>query len=77
VVSNPERVIGMHMNPVPIMKLVEIIRGYSTSDEVTKTIMTLSEKLGKVEMIILVANRILMPMINEAIETLYNKVAGV
>jgi 3-hydroxybutyryl-CoA dehydrogenase len=48
VVSNPERVIGMHfMNPVPIMKLVEIIRGYSTSDEVTKTIMTLSEKLGK------------------------------
>jgi 3-hydroxybutyryl-CoA dehydrogenase len=46
--ANPERVIGMHfMNPVPIMKLVEIIRGYSTSDEVTKTIMTLSEKLGK------------------------------
>jgi 3-hydroxybutyryl-CoA dehydrogenase len=83
VVSNPERVIGMHfMNPVPIMKLVEIIRGYSTSDEVTKTIMTLSEKLGKTPVEVndypgFVANRILMPMINEAIETLYNKVAGV
>jgi 3-hydroxybutyryl-CoA dehydrogenase len=80
VVSNPERVIGMHfMNPVPIMKLVEIIRGYSTSDEVTKTIMTLSEKLGKTPVEVndypgFVANRILMPMINE---TLYNKVAGV
>jgi 3-hydroxybutyryl-CoA dehydrogenase len=78
-----ERVIGMHfMNPVPIMKLVEIIRGYSTSDEVTKTIMTLSEKLGKNTVEVndypgFVANRILMPMINEAIETLYNKVAGV
>ena len=83
VVSNPERVIGMHfMNPVPIMKLVEIIRGYSTSDEVTTTIMTLSEKLGKTPVEVndypgFVANRILMPMINEAIETLYNKVAGV
>jgi 3-hydroxybutyryl-CoA dehydrogenase len=83
VVSNPERVIGMHfMNPVPIMKLVEIIRGYNTSDEVTKTIMTLSEKLGKTPVEVndypgFVANRILMPMINEAIETLYNKVAGV
>ena len=82
-VSNPERVIGMHfMNPVPIMKLVEIIRGYNTSDEVTKTIMDLSEKLNKVPVEVndypgFVANRILMPMINEAIETLYNGVAGV
>ena len=83
VVSNPERVIGMHfMNPVPVMKLVEIIRGYNTSDEVTKTIMDLSEKLNKVPVEVndypgFVANRILMPMINEAIETLYNGVAGV
>ncbi|WP_081212359.1 3-hydroxyacyl-CoA dehydrogenase family protein [Salegentibacter sediminis] len=82
-VSNPERVIGMHfMNPVPIMKLVEIIRGYNTSDEVTKSIMELSEKLNKVPVEVndypgFVANRILMPMINEAIETLYNGVAGV
>lgn len=82
-VSNPERVIGMHfMNPVPIMKLVEIIRGYNTSDEITKTIMDLSEKLNKVPVEVndypgFVANRILMPMINEAIETLYNGVAGV
>ena len=83
VVSHPERVIGMHfMNPVPIMKLVEIIRGYNTSDEVTKTIMDLSIQLGKTPVEVndypgFVANRILMPMINEAIETLYNKVAGV
>ena len=83
VVSHPERVIGMHfMNPVPIMKLVEIIRGYNTSDEVTKIVMDLSEKLGKTPVEVndypgFVANRILMPMINEAIETLYNKVAGV
>ena len=82
-VSNPERVIGMHfMNPVPIMKLVEIIRGYNTSDQVTSTIMELSEKLNKVPVEVndypgFVANRILMPMINEAIETLYNGVAGV
>lgn len=82
-VSNPERVIGMHfMNPVPVMKLVEIIRGYNTSDEVTKTIMDLSEKLNKVPVEVndypgFVANRILMPMINEAIETLFNGVAGV
>lgn len=82
-VSHPERVIGMHfMNPVPVMKLVEIIRGYNTSDKVTKTIMNLSEKLGKVPVEVndypgFVANRILMPMINEAIETLYNGVAGV
>ncbi|WP_289024014.1 3-hydroxybutyryl-CoA dehydrogenase [uncultured Salegentibacter sp.] len=83
VVSNPERVIGMHfMNPVPIMKLVEIIRGYNTSDQVTKSIMELSESLNKVPVEAndypgFVANRILMPMINEAIETFYNNVAGV
>jgi 3-hydroxybutyryl-CoA dehydrogenase len=82
-VVHPERVIGMHfMNPVPIMKLVEIIRGYSTSDEVTKIIMDLSVKLGKTPTEVndypgFVANRILMPMINEAVETLYNGVAGV
>ncbi|WP_394759302.1 3-hydroxyacyl-CoA dehydrogenase family protein, partial [Flavobacterium sp.] len=82
-VVHPERVIGMHfMNPVPIMKLVEIIRGYNTTNEVTKTIMDLSVKLGKIPTEVndypgFVANRILMPMINEAIETLYNKVAGV
>ncbi len=78
-----EKVIGMHfMNPVPIMKLVEIIRGYSTSDKVTATIMELSKQLGKTPTEVndypgFVANRILMPMINEAIETLYNGVAGV
>ncbi|WP_420602029.1 3-hydroxyacyl-CoA dehydrogenase family protein [Flagellimonas sp.] len=81
--QRPSKVIGMHfMNPVPIMKLVEIIRGYSTSDEVTKTIMELSKQLGKTPTEVndypgFVANRILMPMINEAIETLYNQVAGV
>lgn len=81
--KRPEKVIGMHfMNPVPIMKLVEIIRGYSTSDEVTNIIMELSKKLGKTPTEVndypgFVANRILMPMINEAIETLYNGVAGV
>ncbi|MFS4491493.1 3-hydroxyacyl-CoA dehydrogenase family protein [Maribacter sp. 2308TA10-17] len=83
VTNRPEKVIGMHfMNPVPIMKLVEIIRGYSTSDETTKIIMELSSKLGKTPTEVndypgFVANRILMPMINEAIETLYNGVAGV
>lgn len=83
VTTRQDKVIGMHfMNPVPIMKLVEIIRGYNTSDEVTQTIMDLSEKLGKVPVEVndypgFVANRILMPMINEAIETLYNGVAGV
>ena len=83
VTKRPEKVIGMHfMNPVPIMKLVEIIRGYSTSDETTKTTMELSKKLGKIPTEVkdypgFVANRILMPMINEAIETLYNGVAGV
>lgn len=84
--TKPERqdkVIGMHfMNPVPIMKLVEIIRGYNTSDAITESIMALSEKLDKVPVEVndypgFVANRILMPMINEAIETLYNGVAGV
>lgn len=81
--SRPEKVIGMHfMNPVPIMKLVEIIRGYNTSDDVTNTIMELSKTLGKVPTEVndypgFVANRILMPMINESIETLYNGVAGV
>ncbi|RZS92591.1 3-hydroxyacyl-CoA dehydrogenase family protein [Aquimarina brevivitae] len=83
VTVRPERVIGMHfMNPVPIMKLVEIIRGYNTSDEVTKTIMDISKQLGKIPTEVndypgFVANRILMPMINESIETLYNGVAGV
>ena len=83
VTNRPDKVIGMHfMNPVPIMRLVEIIRGYSTSDEVTETIMDLSVKLGKTPTEVndypgFVANRILMPMINEAIETLYNGVAGV
>ena len=81
--SRPKQVIGMHfMNPVPIMKLVEIIRGYNTSDEVTKTIMELSKTLGKDPVEVndypgFVANRILMPMLNESIETLYNGVAGV
>ncbi|QXP57961.1 3-hydroxybutyryl-CoA dehydrogenase [Cellulophaga sp. HaHa_2_95] len=83
VTNRPEKVIGMHfMNPVPIMKLVEIIRGYTTSDEVTTLIMDLSVQLGKIPTEVndypgFVANRILMPMINEAIETLYNGVAGV
>jgi 3-hydroxybutyryl-CoA dehydrogenase len=83
VTSRPDKVIGMHfMNPVPIMKLIEIIRGYSTSDEVTQTIMDLSKELGKNPVEVndypgFVANRILMPMINESVETLYNGVAGV
>lgn len=83
VTNRAEKVIGMHfMNPVPVMKLVEIIRGYSTTDEVTKTIMDLSIQLGKVPVEVndypgFVANRILMPMINEAIYTLYEGVAGV
>jgi 3-hydroxybutyryl-CoA dehydrogenase len=82
VTKRPNKVIGMHfMNPVPIMKLVEIIRGYNTSVEVTKTIMELSKTLGKDPVEVndypgFVANRILMPMINESIETLYNGVAG-
>lgn len=83
VTSRPDKVIGMHfMNPVPIMKLVEIIRGYSTSDEVTSLIMETSKKLNKVPVEVndypgFVANRILMPMINEAIITLHEGVAGV
>lgn len=83
VTSRPDHVIGMHfMNPVPIMKLVEIIRGYNTSDEVTEIIMDLSKTLGKIPVEVndypgFVANRILMPMLNESIETLYNGVAGV
>ena len=83
VTSRPDKVIGMHfMNPVPIMKLVEIIRGYNTSDDVTKLIMEMSKTLGKVPVEVndypgFVANRILMPMLNESIETLYNGVAGV
>jgi 3-hydroxybutyryl-CoA dehydrogenase len=83
VTSRPDMVIGMHfMNPVPIMKLVEIIRGYNTSDEVTKIIMDMSKTLGKIPVEVkdypgFVANRILMPMLNESIETLYNGVAGV
>ena len=81
--NRPEKVIGMHfMNPVPIMKLVEIIRGYNTSDEVMETIVALSKKVHKIPVEVndypgFVANRILMPMINESIETLYNNVAGV
>lgn len=83
VTSRADKVIGMHfMNPVPIMKLVEVIRGYNTSNTTTKTIMELSKKLNKVPVEVkdypgFVANRILMPMLNEAIETLYNGVAGV
>jgi len=83
VTSRPEMVIGMHfMNPVPIMKLVEIIKGYSTSAETYNTVEELSKKLHKVPVEVndypgFVANRILMPMINEAVETLYNGVAGV
>jgi 3-hydroxybutyryl-CoA dehydrogenase len=83
VTRRPEQVIGMHfMNPVPVMKLVEVIRGYSTSDVVTANIMELSRTLGKVSVEVndypgFVANRILMPKINEAIYTLYEGVAGV
>ena len=83
VTSRPSQIIGMHfMNPVPIMKLVEIIRGYNTSDDVNNTIVALSKKLNKVPVEVndypgFVANRILMPMINESIETLYNGVADV
>lgn len=83
VTNRPDKVIGMHfMNPVPIMKLVEVIRGYNTSDEVTARVMELSRALGKVPVEVndypgFVANRILMPMINEAIYSLYEGVAGV
>jgi 3-hydroxybutyryl-CoA dehydrogenase len=80
--KRPGKVIGMHfMNPVPVMKLVEVIRGYSTSDATTKTIVDLSTRLGKIPTEVndypgFVANRILMPMINEAIITLFEGVAG-
>jgi len=81
--KRPEQVIGMHfMNPVPVMKLVEVIRGYKTSNEVTNQVIDLSKKLGKVPCVVndypgFIANRILMPMINEAIYSLYEGVAGV
>ena len=83
VTSRPDKVIGMHfMNPVPLMKLVEVIRGYGTSDETTQTVIELSKGLGKIAVEVndypgFVANRILMPMINEAIYSLYEGVAGV
>jgi 3-hydroxybutyryl-CoA dehydrogenase len=81
--KRPSKVIGMHfMNPVPVMKLVEIINGYATDKEVTNTIVELSKQLGKVPCIVndypgFIANRILMPMINEAIYSLFEGVAGV
>lgn len=81
--NRPELVIGMHfMNPVPLMKLVEIIRGYNTSDKVMNFTVDLAQKINKTPVEVddypgFVANRILMPMINESIETLYNNVAGV
>jgi 3-hydroxybutyryl-CoA dehydrogenase len=81
--KRPQQVIGMHfMNPVPVMKLVEVIRGYATSDAVTQQVMELSRQLGKTPTEVndypgFVANRILMPMINEAIITLFEGVAGV
>lgn len=83
VTKRPEQVIGMHfMNPVPVMKLVEVIRGYATSDATTQAVMDLSKKLEKIPVEVndypgFVANRILMPMINEAIYSLYEGVAGV
>lgn len=83
VTGRPGKVIGMHfMNPVPVMKLVEVINGFATESQVTDTIMELSRQLGKIPCVVndypgFVANRILMPMINEAIYTLYEGVAGV
>jgi 3-hydroxybutyryl-CoA dehydrogenase len=83
VTKRPGKVIGMHfMNPVPVMKLVEVIRGYSTTDVVTNKIMHISKDLGKIPVEVndypgFIANRILMPMINEAIYSLYEGVAGV
>jgi 3-hydroxybutyryl-CoA dehydrogenase len=83
VTQRPEKVIGMHfMNPVPVMKLVEVIRGYATSDETTSVIMSLTEKIDKTPVEVndypgFISNRILMPMINEAIYALYEGVAGV
>jgi 3-hydroxybutyryl-CoA dehydrogenase len=81
--NRPDKVIGMHfMNPVPVMKLVEVINGYATNKEVTNTIVELSMQLGKVPCVVndypgFIANRILMPMINEAIYSLYEGVAAV
>lgn len=81
--SRPEQVIGMHfMNPVPVMKLVEIINGYATRQDITASIVELTRQLGKVPCVVndypgFIANRILMPMINEAIYSLYEGVAGV
>ncbi len=81
--KRPESVIGMHfMNPVPVMKLVEIINGYATTKEITETIVDLSKKLGKVPSVVndypgFIANKVLMPMINEAIYSLYEGIAGV
>ncbi|MFL5741985.1 MAG: 3-hydroxyacyl-CoA dehydrogenase family protein [Flavisolibacter sp.] len=83
VTSRPDHVIGMHfMNPVPVMKLVEIINGYATLEEVTRTVVELSKRLGKTPCVVndypgFIANRILMPMINEAIYSFYEGVAGV
>lgn len=83
VTTRPEWVIGMHfMNPVPVMKLVEIINGYKTNKEITETIIGLTKQLGKIPSVVndypgFIANRILMPMINEAIYSLYEGVAGV
>ncbi|MDA0356249.1 MAG: 3-hydroxyacyl-CoA dehydrogenase NAD-binding domain-containing protein [Bacteroidetes bacterium] len=83
VTQRPDKVIGMHfMNPVPVMVLVEIIRGYNTSDEVASTIESVAKQLGKTPVVVndypgFIANRILMPMINEAIESLYHGVADV
>ncbi len=83
VTSRPQQVIGMHfMNPVPVMKLVEIINGYATDQAVTETITALSKQLGKIPCVVndypgFIANRILMPMINEAICSLYEGIAGV
>jgi 3-hydroxybutyryl-CoA dehydrogenase len=83
VTKRPDKVIGMHfMNPVPVMKLIEVIRGYATSDQTTEMIFDLSRKLGKIPVEVndypgFIANRILMPMINESIYSLYEGVAGV
>lgn len=83
VTQRPDKVIGMHfMNPVPVMKLVEVINGYNTSPEVSEAIVTLSRQLGKVPCVVndypgFIANRILIPMINEAISSLYEGIAGV
>ena len=83
VTTRPDKVIGMHfMNPVPVMKLIEVIRGYSTSDAATDKVLELSRKIGKIPTEVndypgFIANRILMPMINEAIISLYEGVAGV